>query len=200
MTDSGEEKTNKQSGPAAPSWRKLAIELGPLLVFFAAYYMWDIFVATSVFMVATAVSMIASWILTRHIPPMLWVSGVVVAVMGGLTIYLQDETFLKLKPTIVYMIFATILGFGLMRGRSYLKLLLEAAFPPLEDRGWMIMTRNWALFFVAMAVLNEAVWRNFSTDFWVNFKVFGAIPITMVFAISQTPVIQKYMIEESEKN
>ena len=185
--------------PKQPTGQKLAIEMGPLLAFFATYDVWNIFVATGVFMVATAISMIASWMLNRHIPPMLWVSGVVVAVMGGLTIYLQDETFVKLKPTIVYLIFASILFFGLIRGQSYLRLLLEAAFPPLQERGWMLMTRNWAIFFVAMAVLNEVVWRNFSTDFWVSFKVFGFIPITFIFMFTQVPVIQKYLIEQPDE-
>jgi intracellular septation protein len=126
---------------------------------------------------------------------MMWVSTVLVVVFGGLTLWLHDETFIKLKPTIIYLIFASILLTGLWSGRIFLRTVLGAAFPPLTDRGWVLLTRNWALFFIGMAVLNEAVWRNVSTDHWVMFKTFGAIPLTFIFAIAQTPVVTRHQPE-----
>lgn len=189
----------EESGTEAPNrqnpWVKLAIEMGPLILFFVANGMYGIFAATGAFMVAIAASMIASRHLQGHIPPMLWFTGAVVMVFGGLTLYLADETFIKLKPTIIYSVFAGILIFGLARGRSYLKLVMEAAFPPVDDTGWMKLARNWAIFFVVMAIVNEIVWRNFSTDFWVSFKLFGFIPLTFLFAMAQMPVIMKHQID-----
>ncbi len=181
--------------PRQKTWVKLTIEMGPLLLFFVANGMYGIFAATGAFMVAILASMVASRHFQGHIPPMLWFTGAVVMVFGGLTIYLADETFIKLKPTIIYSVFAGILIFGLARGRSYLRVVMEAGFPPLLDAGWLKMARNWALFFTAAAIVNEIVWRNFSTDFWVSFKLFGFIPATMLFAIVQIPVIMKYQIE-----
>src|SRR5579872_6759443 len=147
---------------------KLATELGPLLVFFAANAKFNLFVATGAFMVAIVVSLIASYVVVRHVPIMAIVSGVIVLVFGTLTLVLHDETFIKVKPTIIYAMFALVLGGGLLFGRSFLAVVFDQMFN-LTPQGWRILTWRWALFFAALAVLNEVIWRTQSTDFWVNF-------------------------------
>jgi len=173
---------------------KLATELGPLLVFFVANARFHLFVATAAFMVAIVVAMIASYVVTRHVPLMALVTGVVVLVFGTLTLVLHDETFIKVKPTIIYALFAAVLGGGLLLGRSFIALLFDQMFN-LTPQGWRILTFRWALFFLAMAVLNEAIWRTQSTDVWVAFKAFGVIPLTMGFAIAQMPLVKRYHVE-----
>ena len=173
---------------------KLATELGPLIVFFVANAKFNLFVATGAFMVAVMVAMAASYMVTRHVPIMAIVTAVIVIVFGTLTLVLHDETFIKVKPTIIYGLFAAILGGGLLFGRSFIAILFNQMFN-LTPKGWRILTMRWALFFLAMAVLNEIIWRTQSTDFWVAFKAFGAVPLTMVFAISQMPVIKRYHLE-----
>ena len=173
---------------------KLATELGPLIVFFVANAKFNLFVATGAFMVAIVAAMIASYVVVRHVPMMAIVTAVIVLVFGTLTLVLHDETFIKVKPTIIYGLFAAILGGGLLFGRSFIAILFNQMFN-LTPKGWRILTMRWALFFLGMAVLNEVIWRTQSTDFWVAFKVFGAVPITMVFAISQMPVIKRYHLE-----
>lgn len=170
---------------------KLATELGPLIVFFVANAKFNLFVATGAFMVAIVAAMIASYVVVRHVPLMAIVTAVIVLVFGTLTLVLHDETFIKVKPTMVYGLFAAILGGGLLFGRSFIAILFDQMFN-LTPKGWRILTARWALFFLAMAVLNEIIWRTQSTDFWVNFKVFGAVPITMVFAIAQMPLMKRY--------
>lgn len=190
--------------PATPKqlegWPKLAVDLGPLVIFFAAYNWGDMFIATGAFMAATAVAMAVSWALTRHIPAMTWFSAVLVGVFGGLTLWLRDETFIKMKPTIVYLIFAAILFFGILRGRNYLKSLLGAAFTGLNDRGWHLLAWRWAVFFLVLAVLNEIFWRFFSTDIWVHFKVWGDTLLTFGFALAQMPMLQRHGLELKEKS
>ena len=173
---------------------KLATELGPLIVFFFANAKFNLFVATGAFMVAIVAAMIASYVVVRHVPLMAIVTAVIVLVFGTLTLVLHDETFIKVKPTMVYGLFALILGGGLLFGRSFIAILFDQMFN-LTPKGWRILTARWTLFFLAMAVLNEIIWRTQSTDFWVNFKVFGAVPITMVFAIAQMPLIKRYHLE-----
>lgn len=173
---------------------KLATELGPLVVFFVANGRFNIFTATAAFMVAIAVSMIVSYLVTRHIPIMAIVSGVVVAVFGTLTLVLHDETFIKIKPTIIYSLFASILGGGLLFGRSLIAVMFDQMFN-LTPEGWRALTIRWAGFFACMAVLNEIIWRTQTTDFWVGFKAFGVIPLTMVFAMLQMRLIGKHSIE-----
>jgi intracellular septation protein len=173
---------------------KLATELGPLLVFFAVNFKFHLFVATGAFMVAIVVAMIASYVVTRHIPLMALVTGAVVLVFGTLTLVLHDETFIKVKPTIIYALFAAALGGGLLFGRSFIAIMFDQMFN-LTPQGWRILTLRWALFFVAMAILNEVIWRTQSTDFWVGFKAFGVIPLTMGFAITQMPLIKRYHLE-----
>ncbi|MGN6374779.1 MAG: septation protein A [Sphingomonas sp.] len=183
--------------PASPGLR-MALDFGPLVVFFAVNFLAGgpqivrVLTATAAFMVATVTAMIVSRWKTGHISPMLWMTGALVVVFGGLTLYFHDATFIKVKPTIIYAMFAAILFFGLATGRPVLQSLLETAYPGLTELGWRKLTRNWALFFVFMAVLNEAVWRNSTWDFWVAFKVWGAIPLTLLFAVANVPMLLKH--------
>jgi len=173
---------------------KLATELGPLIVFFIANAKFHLFVATGAFMVAVVVAMAASYAVTRHVPMMAIVTAVVVLVFGTLTLVLHDETFIKLKPTIVYTLFAVVLGGGLLFGRSFIAILFDQMFN-LTPQGWRILTMRWAIWFLAMAVLNEIVWRTQSTDFWVAFKAFGMVPLTMLFALTQMPLMKRYHLD-----
>src|SRR3954453_5530274 len=173
---------------------KLATELGPLLIFFFANAKANLFVATGAFMVAVVVAMAASYVVTRHVPVMAIGTAVVVLVFGTLTLVLHDETFIKLKPTIVYTLFAGVLGGGLLFGRSFIAILFDQMFN-LTPQGWRILTLRWAIWFLAMAVLNEIVWRTQSTDFWVAFKAFGMVPLTMLFAVAQMPLMKRYHLE-----
>lgn len=175
---------------------KLALELGPLLVFFVANSRGDLFIATGAFMAATAASLAASWVLMRRLPVMPLVSGVVVMVFGGLTLALQDELFIKLKPTIVNMLFAGALFAGVAMNKPLLAIVFDQAFQ-LTHRGWMKLSLRWAWFFVFLAAVNEIVWRTQTTDFWVAFKVWGIMPITMVFAMAQAPLLQRYSAGEA---
>jgi intracellular septation protein len=195
------EAADTESGPVAASEEslplKLAIELGPLLVFFGTNALFGIYAGTAAFMVATVLSLGIAWLRYRKIPIMPLVSGVIVMAFGALTLYLQDETFIKLKPTIVYTVFAVLLAAGLVFKRHLLELLFGPVFN-LTEEGWRKLTLRWTFFFVAMAVLNEVIWRNFSTDFWVNFKVFGFLPLTFLFAMAQVPLMQRYAVPEPE--
>jgi intracellular septation protein len=173
---------------------KLATELGPLVVFFVANAKFNLFVATGAFMVAIVAALIASYVVTRHVPIMALVTGVVVLVFGTLTLVLHDETFIKVKPTIIYCLFAGVLGGGLLFGRSFIAIMFDQMFN-LTPQGWRVLTLRWALFFFALAILNEIVWRTQSTNFWVDFKVFGVTPLTMLFAITQMPLIKRYHLE-----
>ncbi|BCJ89475.1 putative intracellular septation protein A [Terrihabitans soli] len=172
-------------------WLKFALELGPLVIFFVANSRAGLFWGTGCFMAATAVSLAVSWFLIRRLPIMPLVTGVVVLIFGGLTLYLQDELFIKLKPTIVNTLFAGALFAGLFFGKSLLAVVFEAAFD-LTPEGWRKLTWRWAFFFVFLAVLNEVIWRNFSTDFWVAFKVWGTMPLTFLFALLQVPLLTRY--------
>ena len=173
---------------------KLATELGPLLVFFVANAKFNLFVATGAFMVAIVAAMIASYMVVRHVPIMAIVTAVIVLVFGTLTLVLHDETFIKVKPTIIYTLFAAILGGGLLFGRSFIAIMFDQMFN-LTPQGWRILTLRWALWFLAMAVLNEIIWRTQSTDFWVAFKAFGMVPLTMLFAVTQMPLTKRYQLE-----
>ena len=177
---------------------KLLIDLGPLLVFFAVNFLapvpgaLKIFVATGAFMAAMVVAMLYSAIRYRSISPLLWFSGIMVVIMGGLTIWLHDETFIKIKPTIYYLLVAGLLGFGLLTDRPLLQRVLGSAYPGLDEQGWAKLTRNWALFFVFMAIINETVWRNSSTQFWIGFKIWGALPLTFLFAAANIPMLMRH--------
>ena len=193
---------NKPQEPAGLS--RLLIDIGPLLVFFVTNFLAPvpgplrIFVATGAFMVAMVAAMIFSALRYGKISPLLLFSGFMVVVLGGLTIWLQNETFIKVKPTIYYLLVAGLLAFGLKTDRPFLKMVLGSAYPGLDARGWMLLTRNWALFFAFMALLNEAVWRNTTTDFWVGFKLWGAIPLTFLFAALNVPMLIRHGLTKDE--
>jgi len=190
---------------------KLVLEMGPLVLFFFANSRpalfvpfvgpllpaavsgerAGIFVATAVFMVAILAALAVSYALTRHLPVMAMVTAIVVVVFGSLTLVLHDDTFIKMKPTIIYLLFGGALLGGLWFNKPLLAVVFDSVFD-LTDEGWRKLTLRWALFFLALAVLNEIVWRTQTTDFWVSFKVFGVVPLTFVFAALQYPLMQKY--------
>jgi len=202
--------------PAPSLGFKLALDFGPLLLFFLANSRpalfapllapflppalltgehAGIFTATAVFIPAVLVALVISYALARHLPIRLLVTGAIVVVFGGLTLALQNETFIKVKPTIIYLLFAVVLLGGLVFRKSLLGLLFDSVFN-ITDEGWRKLTLRWALFFLALAVLNEIVWRTQSTDFWVGFKVFGVIPLTFLFGALQYPLLTKYAVPE----
>ena len=186
------EKAEPQGGA------KLLIDLGPLLVFFLTNFLapvpqvLKIFVATGAFMVAMVAAMIFSAIRYRHISALLWFSGVMVVILGGLTIWLHNEAFIKMKPTLYYALVSALLWFGLATDRPLLQRVLGSAYPGLDETGWTKLTRNWAIFFLFMAALNEAVWRNSSTNFWIGFKLWGALPLTFLFAFANVPMLIRH--------
>ncbi|HEU4377214.1 MAG TPA: septation protein A [Hyphomicrobiaceae bacterium] len=185
------EEAKGSDAAAQPHGTKLMIELGPLLAFFLAWFLADIFWATGVLMVATLVSVVASRLLLGRVSPVIIATAVLVVVFGGLTFWFGDAHFIKMKPTIINLLFAGVLLAGLLTGRPLMKLLFGEAFN-LTEEGWRKLTVRWMLFFLAMAVVNEIVWRNFSEATWVNFKVFGILPLTLVFAMSQIGLIKRY--------
>ncbi len=189
-TSEKEYENDKEKGKENPALR-LALDLGPLLIFFGVNALYGIFAATGVFMVAIIAALIASRILTGKFAKMPLVTAVLVLVFGGLTLYLQDETFIKIKPTIIYILFASILLGGLAVKRIFLQTVLGEAFQ-LSATGWRLLTYRWAGFFIFLAFANEAVWRSMSTDNWVSFKVFGLLPLTLLFAVMQTGFLQKH--------
>ncbi|GIK82603.1 MAG: septation protein A [Pseudorhodoplanes sp.] len=191
---------------------KLALDIGPLVLFFFAnsrpglflplltpfipglaadIQRSGIFVATAVFMVAVLAALIVSYVMIRRLPVMPLVSALIVFVFGGLTLVLHDDTFIKLKPTLIYVLFAAVLFGGLIARKPLLSTVFDSVFN-LTEEGWRKLTVRWALFFVAMAILNELVWRTQSTDFWVSFKLFGFMPLTFVFAMAQYPLMKRY--------
>lgn len=176
---------------------KLALDLGPLLVFFIGNAYFGIFPATAMFMVAVMVSLAIMYSVARRFSPMPIVTGVVVVVFGGLTLLLADELFIKLKPTIVNSIFAAVLLAGVLSDRLYIKILFDNAFH-LPDPAWKVLTYRWIAFFVFLAILNEVIWRNFSTDFWVGFKLWGVVPISLIYGGAQMPFIMKHQLKDSE--
>jgi len=197
---------------------KLVLDLGPLLLFFLANSRpalflplvspilpadiapderVGIFVATAVFMVSVVLALAVSYALTRHLPAMPLITAIIVLVFGSLTLLLHDEHFIKLKPTIIYVLFGAVLLGGLAAGKPLLGMVFDSVFH-LTEEGWRKLTLRWALFFFALAVLNEIVWRNTSTDVWVNFKVFGVVPLTLVFGALQYPLLKRYGVEPAE--
>jgi intracellular septation protein len=170
---------------------KLALDIGPLVLFFAANARFGIFAATGIFMAGVLVALAVSYAMTRHLALMPLVTAVIVLIFGSLTLVLHNDEFIKLKPTIIYVLFGgTLLG-GLAFGKSFIGILFDSVFD-LTEEGWRKLTWRWALFFLFLAVLNEIVWRNFSTDFWVGFKLFGVVPLTLLFGALQYPLLMKY--------
>ncbi|GAA0671544.1 intracellular septation protein [Sphingomonas insulae] len=208
-----------QQHSASPGLR-MGVEYGPLLVFFAVNFLFPaalamqlvaagtgflsdldragalviakVIVATTAFVLATIAAMIVSKAKLGQISPMLWISGGFVVLFGGLTVYFHDPKFIQMKPSFVYGMFAAVLAFGLLTGRPLLQGLLGTAYPGLTAEGWRKLTRNWALFFLCMAALNEAVWRTTNWDFWVGFKLWGAIPLTLLFAFANIPMLLRH--------
>ena len=199
MTVPAPREGEADAAPAADSKQlvKLILDLAPLLLFFAAYMASNIYVATGVLMAATVVAMIVSRVWIGHISPTLVLTTVLVVGFGALTLWLNDVRFIKMKPTMVNVLFAVALGGGLLTGRNFLQLLLGQAFR-LTEEGWRKLTYRWIGFFLAMAVLNEIVWRNFSEGTWASFKVFGILPLTIIFAMLQVGLIQRYGLEKAD--
>ena len=193
-----------------PKWVKPLLEFGPIVAFFIAYtQMKDnsyniagsdyqgFIVVTLFFIPVLLVSTIFLWLLTGKISPMQIITVILVTVFGGLTVWFNDDRFIKMKPTIIYLLFGGILAFGLIRGQSYLRLVMQEMLP-LRDEGWMILTRRFALFFFGLALLNEAIWRSFSTEVWVYFKTFGLTAALFAFLLMQGHLLNKFGIDEKE--
>jgi intracellular septation protein len=177
---------------------KLALDLGPLLVFFAANALFGIFPATAIFMVTMIAAITAGFTIERKISPVPLITLVLVLVFGGLTLWLADEFFIKIKPTILYTMFAAVLIGGLLSKRLLIKFVLGHSVQ-MPEAAWRTLTWRWAFFFLALAAANEFIWRSFSTDTWVAFKVWGVFPATLLFALSQTPFMLRHQIEETPR-
>ena len=177
-----------------PQLIKMALELGPLVVFFIVNARADIFVGTAFFMGAMVISLVLAWLLLKKVAVMPLVTGVVVLIFGGLTLYFRDDTFIKVKPTVINSLFGAVLLGGLAFRQSLLKYVFGDVYK-LQPKGWTILTLRWGLFFFALAILNEVVWRTQTTDFWVAFKVWATMPLTIIFAASQLPVMTRYAPE-----
>ena len=182
------EKSEKQQ---LNPFLKLTLDIGPLVLFFAANARFGIFAATAGFMVAVLIALGVAYAKLRRIEIMPLVTAIIVVIFGGLTLVLHDATFIKLKPTIIYVLFGGTLVGGLAFGKTFLGILFDSVFD-LTEEGWRKLTWRWAFFFFALAVLNEIVWRNFSTDTWVSFKLFGVVPLTFLFGAAQYPLLQRY--------
>jgi intracellular septation protein len=180
-----------------PQLRKLALDLGPLLIFFAAFKYLGIFAATGAFMVAVLVALAIGYALEKKLSPMPIFTAVLVVIFGGLTLYLQNDLFIKMKPSVLYAFFGALLLGGLRFNRLFIKYFFGQAFE-LTEAGWVKLTVRWGIFFLALAALNEAVWRTTSTETWVAFKVWGIIPLLFLFALAQTPLVMKH--QDGDKN
>ena len=179
-----------------PQIRRLALDLGPLLIFFAGFKYLGIFGATAVFIAAVLVALLLSYLIERRLSPMPLFTAVLVVVFGGLTLYLRNDVFIKMKPTVLYGFFGLVLLVGLIFNRLFIKYVFAQAFD-LDERGWKKLTVRWGLFFLSLAVINEAVWRSTSTATWVTFKVWVIIPLIFLFALAQTPLVIKHQTPES---
>lgn len=195
-----------------PPALKAALDFGPLLVFFAAFFLlrdhpitlWGesyggFVLATAVFVPALVIAMAALWVLTGRLAPMQIATLVLVVVFGGLSVWFNDPKFFKMKPTLIYLLFAGILGFGLLRGKPWLQLVMDGAIP-MKPAGWVILTRRLVFFFLFLAIANEVIWRNFSDTVWVNFKTFGLPVLLMGFFAAQAPLFSRHAPAEGEKH
>ena len=177
---------------------RLLVDLGPLVVFFVANARYGVFVGTGAFIIAFLAGMAISLIATHRVSKLQLFSGFLVVVMGGLTLWLHNETFIKIKPTLYYSVIAALLCFGHATGRPLLKSVLGSAYPGLDQTGWDKLTRNWAIFFFAMALTNEAVWRSVTTDQWISFKLWIALPATFLFALANVPMLMRHGLSAEE--
>jgi intracellular septation protein len=174
-----------------PQIRKLLLDMGPLFLFFAAFQYAGIFVATGIFMVAAVLSVAIGWHLEKKLSPIPLITAILVLIAGGLTLYLRNDVFIKMKPTVLYVIFGVTLLGGLRFNRLFIKYVFAEAFD-LTDRGWRGLTWRWGIFFLTLAGLNEAVWRNTTTATWVSFKVWGIVGLIFLFALAQTPFLLRH--------
>ena len=193
MTETAARPQRKALNPTL----KFALELGPLALFFAAYSRLGIFAATGVLMASVLVTLVVSYAMLRRIPIMPLVTAVIVLIFGSLTLVLHDETLIKIKPTALYLLFGAALFVGLWLKKPLLKILFDGALHVTEE-GWRRLTWRWAFFFLVLAVLNEVVWRTQTTDLWVTFKTFGFLPLTLLFAVAQAPLIMRYEAKEGD--
>ncbi|HVV28587.1 MAG TPA: septation protein A [Rhizomicrobium sp.] len=178
--------------------RRLALDLGPLLIFFAAFKYLGIFGATAAFMAAVLVALVLGYAVERRVSPMPLFTAVLVVIFGGLTLYLKNDVFIKMKPTVLYAFFGVVLLGGLRFNRLFIKYVFGQAFE-LDEAGWRKLTVRWSLFFLALAALNEAVWRCTSTATWVSFKVWGILPLIFLFALAQSPLVIRHQAESGKK-
>ncbi len=178
---------------------KFLLEMFPLAAFFIAYNREGLMTATLVLMIATAISIGIIYLKYRKIPLNPLISAVLIGVFGGLTLFFNDDTFIKIKPTIINLLFAAILLIGVKIGKPPLKYMMQMAMQ-LTEQGWRKLSINWAFFFMFLAGLNEYIWRSYPEDFWVNFKVFGMLPLTIVFLLTQVPLIKRYMIDDHKQD
>jgi len=197
-------QTPTDSAPVAlpakeESWLPLALDFGPLLVFFLTYKFVGVIVGTGAFMAAIAVAVLVSKVKLGKVSPMLWLSAALVLFFGSLTIYFHDQRFIQIKPTIIYGFFAVMLLGGWLRGRPLLKYLLGAAYKGLGEAGWLKLSRNWGFFFVAMAVANEAIRATLSFDAWLSIKVWGVTIVSLLFAAANVPMLLKHGLDLGEK-
>ncbi|MBL8559333.1 MAG: septation protein A [Hyphomonadaceae bacterium] len=199
------------SDPAKPATAKrgggqIFVDLGPVIIFMLTYNLSrgrvpegeEIYLATTVFLIATAAALAYAWFKQKRLPPMLIVTAVVVGVFGGLTLALHDPVFIKMKPTIVNLLYASVILGGLAVKQNVWKMLFQSAFPALPDKVWTTFALRWGLFFIFLAGLNEFIWRSFSEVFWANFKVFGVMPLTFVFMLANMPLLMKHMPKDEE--
>jgi len=193
--------TNPSAAPVRPKalnpWLKFTLELGPLALFFIVYGRLGIFAATGVLMAAVVVTLVVSYATLRRFPIMPLVTAVIVMIFGSLTLLLHDETLIKIKPTALYLLFGGALFVGLAIKKPLLKIMFDGALHVTEE-GWRKLTWRWAFFFLALAALNEIVWRTQTTDLWVKFKTFGFLPLTLLFAIAQASLIVRYEAKSEE--
>jgi len=183
--------------PAMNPFLKLGLDLGPLLLFFVVNSMAEIFTATAAFMIAMCAAIAAGYVIERRISPVAMITGALVLVFGGLTLWLSNDLFIKIKPTILYVMFAAVLVGGLFADRLLIKYVLGQSVR-LPEPAWRSLTWRWSIFFISLAFANEMIWRNFSTNTWVAFKVWIVLPLTLLFALSQTPFIARHQIESDE--
>ena len=183
---------SEQTKDTKPPAQNPLVDLGPLAVFLLCYWLTNVWIATGAFMLATLSALIWSKLRHGRVSALLMFSGVMVLLFGGLTIWLHDETFIKMKPTLYYAMVSGILFFGTMTKRPTLERVMAHAYPELSPQGWHLLTRNFAWFFVGMAILNEIVWRNRSTGFWLGYKLWGALPLTLIFGAMNIPMILRH--------
>jgi intracellular septation protein len=181
-----------------PQLRRSVVDFGPLLLFFVAYRVFDLYVATATVMVAAVAAAGLGFFLDRKLHPVPLMTAVIVLVFGGLTLYLNNEIFIKMKPTMIYALFGGVLLGGLWFNRPFVKHVFGTALV-LNDHSWRVLTLRFGLFFLVMAVINELIWRNFSDDIWVNYHVFGAVGLTLLFSLSQVPFLLKHQIEKESE-